>query len=152
MLNAYWAEVVPVIEQAGGAIEHFAGDGVMASFNAGVDQPDHAARAGSTALAIVAAGGRLAASSPGWPVFRAGVNTGRAVVGNVGAAGRRSFTVIGDTTNVAARLSAVAEPGGVVVSGATWGSLGPARDGAPLGPTIVKGKRLPVEAWVLRHT
>jgi len=149
MLNTYWAEVVPVIDASGGVVESFAGDGVMASFNSAADQPDHAVRAASTALAIVAVGKRLAASNTGWPLFRAGVNTGPAVVGNVGAAGRQSFTVIGDTTNVAARLTAVGNPGQVVVSGATWASLGQARHGHDLGPTRVKGKRLPIDAWVL---
>ncbi len=42
MLNAYWAVVVPVIDETGGVVEHFAGDGVMASFNTGRDQADHA--------------------------------------------------------------------------------------------------------------
>jgi len=149
MLNSYWAVVVPVIEAASGVVEHFAGDGVMVSFSTAEDQPDHAARAARTALAIGAAGAELAATNPGWPVFRAGVNTGRAVVGNVGAAGRRSFTVIGDTTNVAARITAAAEPGQVVVSGATWAALGEARAGEPLGQIRVKGKRRAVEAWIL---
>ena len=58
--------------------------------------------------------------------------------------------VIGDTTNVAARLLALGEPGTVVVAAATWERLGPARDGVGLGPTRVKGKREPVLAWVLR--
>jgi class 3 adenylate cyclase len=84
---------------------------------------------------------------PGWPIFRVGVNSGRAVVGNVGAEGRRSFTVIGDTTNVAARLRAAAEPGSVVASAATWAALGSAIDGVALGSIALKGKRAPVEAW-----
>ena len=45
MLNEYWGAVVPIIDAAGGIIEHFAGDGVMAIFDAGNDQPDHARRA-----------------------------------------------------------------------------------------------------------
>ena len=53
MLNEYWAAVVPVIDAAGGAIEQFAGDGVMAIFNAGGEQPDHARRAARAGLAIV---------------------------------------------------------------------------------------------------
>jgi class 3 adenylate cyclase len=150
MLNAYWAVVVPVIDASGGVIEHFAGDGVMAVFNASGDQPDHARRAAGTALAIVEAGRPLASANPGWPTFRVGVNTGRAVVGDVGAAGRRSFAVIGDTTNVAARLMSAGEPGQVVVSKSTWETLGEGADGVALGPTRVKGKRLPVEAWILR--
>ncbi|HEX9550864.1 MAG TPA: adenylate/guanylate cyclase domain-containing protein [Candidatus Limnocylindrales bacterium] len=151
MLNAYWEVVVPVIEASGGVVEHFAGDGVMVTFNSAEDQPDHAVRAARTALAIGAAGAALAASNPGWPTFRAGVNSGPAVVGNVGATGRRSFAVIGDTTNVAARLTAAAEPGRVVVSGATWEALGGSRAGEALGSIPVKGKRRAVEAWVLNE-
>jgi adenylate cyclase len=151
MLNQYWAVVVPVIDVAGGVIEQFAGDGVMAIFNTGGDQPDHARRAARTGLAIIEAGRPLAAAHPDWPIFRVGVNSGPAVVGNVGAEGRRSFAVIGDTTNVAARLMAAGEPGEVVVAGATWQALDGARDGVALGPTRLKGKAVPVEAWILRN-
>ena len=150
MLNAYWAVVVPAIERGGGVVEHFAGDGVLASFNTADNQPDHPSRASATALAIIEAGGPLAATHADWPIFRAGVNTGPVIVGNVGAEGRRSFTVIGDTTNLAARLLALGEPGQVVVAEATWERLGPGRDGVALGPSRVKGKREPVLAWVLR--
>jgi class 3 adenylate cyclase len=149
MLNRYWAEVVPAIDASGGVVEQFAGDGVLASFNATGEMPDHARRAARTALAIVAIGRRLAAEHPGWPMFRAGITTGRAVVGNVGAADRRSFAVIGDTTNTAARLMSVAEPGAVVVADATWQALGAEARGFALGPTRVKGRRQPVTAWVL---
>ncbi|MDP9467145.1 MAG: adenylate/guanylate cyclase domain-containing protein, partial [Chloroflexota bacterium] len=99
MLNEHWAAVVPVIDAAGGAIEQFAGDGVMAIFNAGGDQPDHARRAATAGLAIIDAGRPVAATHPGWPIFRVGVNSGRAVVGDVGVARRRSFAAIGDTSN-----------------------------------------------------
>lgn len=150
MLNEYWAAVVPAIDAAGGVIEQFAGDGVMAIFNAGGDQPDHARRAARAALAIVEAGRPLADAHPDWPIFRVGVNTGPAVIGNVGVAGRLSFAAIGDTSNVAARLMSAGDPGQVVIAGTTWRALGPGRDGVALGPTRVKGKRDPVEAWVLR--
>jgi class 3 adenylate cyclase len=75
------------------------------------------------------------------------VNTGPAIVGNVGIEGRRSFTAIGDTTNIAARLLSVAEPGSVVASAASWASLGEGIDGVSLGSMVLKGKRDPVEAW-----
>ena len=149
MLNAFWAVVVPVIDSAGGVIEHFAGDGVMAMFNVSGDQPDHARRAARAALAIVAAARPLAAAHAGWPIFRVGVNTGPAVVGDIGAAGRRSFAVIGDATNTAARLMAAGEPGQVVVGRVTWEALGPDAVGTDLGPIHVKGKREPVQAWRL---
>ena len=148
MLNEYWAAVVPVIDAAGGDIEHFAGDGVMAIFNAGGDQPDHARRAAQTGLAIVRAGRPIATEHPDWPVFRVGVNTGPAVVGIVGSDTRRSFSAIGDSINTAARLMAAGEPGDVVVGRSTWDALGDA-SGQPLGAVRVKGKSTPVEAWRL---
>ncbi len=149
MLNEYWGAVVPVIEAAGGVIEQFAGDGVMAIFNAGGDQPDHAIRAAGVGLAIVAAGRPVADTHPGWPIFRVGVNTGSAVIGNVGSDARRSFAAIGDSINTAARLMAAGEPGQVVVGKATWEALGDDRAGASLGAVRVKGKSAPVEAWRL---
>jgi adenylate cyclase len=149
MLNAFWAVVVPVIDAAGGVIEQFAGDGIMAIFNAGGDQPDHARRAARAALAIVDAARPLAADHPGWPIFRVGVNTGPAVVGDIGAEARRSFAAIGDATNTAARLMAAGEPGQVIVGRNTWEALGPEATGAALGPIMVKGKREAVEAWRL---
>jgi class 3 adenylate cyclase len=149
MLNEYWAAVVPVITAAGGVIEHFAGDGVMAVFNAGGDQPDHARRAARAGLAISHAGRPLASANPGWPVFRIGINTGSAVVGNVGAIGRQSFAVIGDTTNTAARLMSAGEPGQVIVARATWDALAGTASGRTLGPIQVKGKTAAVDAWVL---
>ncbi len=150
MLNKYWAVVVPAIDAAGGVVEHFAGDGVMVIFNAVGDQLDHANRAATTGLAIAAAGRSLAEAHPSWPLFRVGVNTGPAVVGNVGATGRRSFAAIGDTINTASRLTSVGSPGQVVVGRETWERLGPGKVGEALGPTRVKGKATAVDAWVLR--
>jgi class 3 adenylate cyclase len=149
MLNAYWAAVVPVVDRAGGTIEHFAGDGALTVFNAAGDQPDHARRAASAATEILAATREIAAAHPGWPVFRIGINTGPVVVGVIGTAARRSFAAIGDPVNTGARLQAVAEPGQVVVGRATWEALDDPAAGVPLGPIRVKGKREPVEAWRL---
>jgi class 3 adenylate cyclase len=149
MLNAFWAVVVPVIDAAGGVIEHFAGDGIMAIFNARGDQPDHARRAAGAALAIVDTARPLAADHPGWPIFRVGVNTGPAVIGDIGSQARRSFAAIGDATNTAARLMAAGEPGQVVVGRSTWQALGPEAGGVALGQIMVKGKREAVEAWRL---
>ena len=151
MLNDYWAAVVPVIDAAGGEIEQFAGDAVMAIFNVAGDQPDHARRAVNAAVAIVAAGRGVLERHPDWPAFRVGVSTGHAVVGNVGTHGRRSFAVIGDTTNTSARMMSIAGPQEVLVTRSTWEALPPdARRGEPLGPLAVKGRREPVEVWRLR--
>jgi adenylate cyclase len=148
MLNAYWAKVVPVVAAEDGMIERFAGDAVMVIFNAAADQPDHALRAARAALAFAGASEAVAAGRPDWPRFRVGVNSGPAVIGNVGAADQHSFTAIGDTTNLAARLQAAAEPGRVVIGGKTAAEL----TGAilePLGALDLKGKSEPVEAFLL---
>jgi adenylate cyclase len=153
MLNAYWAVAVPVVvREHGGLIERFAGDAVMVVFNAVGDQPDHAQRAVAAALGMQRATEDTRKGRPDWPRFRAGVNTGRAVVGNVGTEEQRSFAAIGDTTNLAARLQTAAAPGQVVVSRATADAL-PDRAGlAPLGPLELKGKASPVEAFAVRPT
>jgi class 3 adenylate cyclase len=148
MLNAYWAQVVPVVAAEDGMIERFAGDAVMVVFNAAHDQPDHPVRAARAALGFVEASEEVASGKPDWPRFRVGVNSGPAVIGNVGAAEQRSFTAIGDTTNLAARLQAAAEPGRVVIGATTAASL----TGAilePLGRLDLKGKSEPVEAFRL---
>ena len=150
MLNEYWGLTVPVVvREHGGLIERFAGDAVMVVFNAAVDQPDHALRAVKAAVDMQRATEATAAQRPGWPRFRAGVNTGPALVGNVGAAGQQSFTAIGDTTNVAARLQTAAEPGQVVVGTRTVADLGEAAVVEPLGTLQLKGKSAPVEAFRL---
>ena len=149
MLNAYWAQVVPVVAAEDGMIERFAGDAVMVVFNAAADQPDHALRAARAALAFADASEAVAAGRPDWPRFRVGVNSGPAVIGNVGAAEQHSFTAIGDTTNLAARLQAAAEPGRVVIGSATHAALVGQAVVEPLAPLDLKGKSEPVEAFVL---
>jgi adenylate cyclase len=149
MLNEYWAEAVPAVTEQGGMIERFAGDAVLVVFNAGGDQPDHAVRASRAALHLQRASGRVSERRPDWPRFRAGVNTGTALVGNVGSLEQRSFTAIGDTTNLASRLQSSAEPGKVVIAGETRSRLGDAAVVETLEPLELKGKSEAVEAFVL---
>ena len=82
------------------------------------------------------------------PRFHIGINSGRAYVGSIGAAGRRTFSAVGDTTNLAARLQGAARSGEIVIGDATWGRLDDAR-GQPLDALALKGKRQPVRAWRL---
>jgi len=150
MLNRYWGATVPIVgEREGGVIERFAGDAIMVVFNAVQDQPDHAMRAARAAIGMRDEVMQVAAERPDWPRFRIGINTGRAVVGNVGAAGMRSFTAIGDTTNLSARLQAQARPGRIVISRATREAIGAAAEVEQLGALELKGKQAPVEAFVL---
>jgi class 3 adenylate cyclase len=150
MLNTYYGAIVPVILGEGGTVVQFVGDAVMAVFNAPTDQPDHALRAARAGLMLQQAVGRIAADRPGWPRFRVGVNTGPALVGNVGAAQMRNYTAIGDTTNLAARLQGVAQPGTVVIGPLTRAQLGPRALVHMLNGVAVKGRRESVTCYVLQ--
>jgi class 3 adenylate cyclase len=151
MLNAYYGAVVPVILDRGGTVTQFVGDAVMAIFNAPVRQPDHARRAGAAGLRLHRAIDEVAAGRAGWPRFRVGINTGPALIGNVGSAEMRNFTAVGDTTNVAARLERLAEPGQVVIGALTRSQIGDAASLTALGAVSVKGREQPVDAFVLHE-
>lgn len=149
MLNAYYGAVVPVILDAGGTVLPFAGDAVVAIWNAPVRQCDHVLRAARAALALHTVVEKAAVGHPDWPRFRVGLNTGPALVGNVGAQQIRNFTAIGDTINLAARLESLAEPGQVVIGPNTAAALGDAARVTAHGWVVVKGKRDPVRLRVL---
>jgi adenylate cyclase len=122
---------------------------MMALFNAPVRQADHPARAARAALALQRGVDEVAAQMPGWPRFRVGVNTGEALVGNIGSEVLRNYNATGDAVNVAARLESLAQPGQVVIGSATHAALGGRVDATPLGELVVKGRRQPVTAHVL---
>jgi class 3 adenylate cyclase len=148
MLNAAFGAAVPVVLAEGGTIVQFAGDAMMAIFNAPIRQPDHALRAARAALQLQRSSAAVR-SAPGTPRFRVGLNTGRALVGNVGGAHLQTFTAIGDTTNLAARLQTFAPAGSVVVGERTFELLGDLADVRPLGQPELKGKSVPVRVYEL---
>ena len=148
MLNAYWAATVPILAgRAKGLIERFAGDAILVLFNALDDQPDHPVRAVRAAIDMQRASEDTAREHPGWPRFRIGVNTGPAALGNVGAGPQRSFTAIGDATNVAARLQTSARPGGILIGSTTYESIRDEIVAEPFGELALKGKPTPVPAF-----
>jgi class 3 adenylate cyclase len=103
-----------------GTINQFTGDGVMALFGAPVAHEDHAQRACYAAVAI-----RQATSEYGEKIkreygtdfqMRVGLNSGPVIVGTIGDDLRMDYTAVGDTTNLAARMEGLAEPGTILVS------------------------------------
>ena len=148
MLNRHFGLAVPHILDNGGTVIQFQGDAVLAVFNAPSRQPDHALRAVTAALRMQESITDLA-EREGWPRFRIGINTGSALVGNIGSEELRTYNVMGDAINVAARLEAVAEPGRVVVGDATAAAIDDAARLRPLGPLELKGRAQPVEAFEL---
>jgi len=149
MLNEYFGVAIPpVVEQYGGQVDRLVGDALMVTFNTQGDQPDHPERAARAALAIQQVTGEVAVEHPQWPRFRVGVNTGEAAVGLLGTAGGRTFTVIGDAVNLAARLEGAASVGEVLIGAETARRLPTAHTEA-LGPVQVKGKAESVEVYRL---
>jgi class 3 adenylate cyclase len=149
LLNDYFDAVVPIVFEEGGTIVQFAGDALIAIFNAPVRQADHAVHASRAALAIQAAVGSIAAEDATLPRFRAGVNTGPAVVGNIGGREMRNFTAIGDTINLAARLQTFAEAGQVVIGETTYAAIARIARVRLLGTPELKGKSDPVAVYQL---
>ncbi len=149
MLNRYFNDVVPLILEEGGTVDKFVGDAMMAIWGAPNRQADHALRGARAALAVQAAVARVAATNPGFPSFRFGLNSGPALVGNIGSEQIRNFTAIGDTVNLAARLQETAQPGQVVIGPGTYAAIGHRAVLQPLGQVRVRGKEGSVEAFVL---
>jgi adenylate cyclase len=148
MLNASFERAIPAICAHGGEIDRLVGDAIVATFNTRGDQPDHAARASRAALEVLRATEPAESAHPDWPRFRIGLNSGEALVGVVGAREGKSYTVIGDTVNVAARLQGAAPVGAVAIGAGTLRAL-PGAQVRALGRVALKGKREPVEAYVL---
>ena len=149
MLNTYLRVAIPpIVQQHDGEIDRLIGDAIMATWGTRGDQPDHARRAVDAALAVQRETGRIAEGHPGWPRFRAAVNTGEALVGVLGAESGRSYTVIGDTVNLAARLESQAPPGRVVIGSGTLRALPGVRVEALEG-IRVKGRSETVDAYLV---
>ena len=108
MLNAFLTDASEVVSSAGGVIVDFSGDGFIAAFNAPLSVPHHEARALTAAADLLAHvkdrryGGHALN-------IRVGLATGALAAGSVGGGGRRTYTVYGDTVNLAARLQEMAK-------------------------------------------
>lgn len=117
-LEAYFPQVVDAILAEGGMVDKIVGDGVHALFNAPLDQPGHAAAALRAAAGIRARTEALRTRPEGAGLGRTriGIETGRAVLGDVGAGGRIDYTAHGPAVNLAARLQEAARELGVAVA------------------------------------
>jgi class 3 adenylate cyclase len=150
LLSTYYEVAAPLISREfGGEVEKFIGDGLMATFNSRGDQPDHALRAAGAGLALQQALGRLAERHPGWPRLRVGVNTGEAVLRELGGHGYVAYTLVGDTINTGSRLEGKAPAGGVLIGAETFRQL---PDGAvveAIRGLQVKGKADALDAYLL---
>ena len=123
LMNEYLTEVTDIITNAGGTLDKYIGDAVVAMFGAPFDLENHPMKACMAAFAIqerqIYLRERWARDHKNWPaeVFsmrtRIGLNTGDAIVGNMGSSSRFNFTMMGDTVNLGARCESGAKAYGV---------------------------------------
>ncbi len=117
LLNEYLSEMTEIILSSGGTLDKYEGDAIVAFWNAPLEQPDHALRACRSALRCQARLGelrpRLKEKYGRAMAMRIGLNSGPAVVGNMGSSRRFDYTAMGDTINLAARLEGACKQYGI---------------------------------------
>lgn len=155
ILNDHFEVLAGLVARHGGYVVDFLGDGLFAVFGAPEALGDHAGRAVACAIEMQLA--REAQNreffTRGWPPLDMGVgiNTGPAVVGNMGSNLRTKYGVVGHPVNLAARIESFTVGGQVLVSESTREALGD-RLGAD-GPLEAEAKGLgaPVRMWMVRR-
>jgi adenylate cyclase len=124
LMNEYLTACTDIVQSEGGTLDKYIGDAVVAMFGAPLALPNHPLQACVTALRVQRRCAELREKwghepQKNWPEIvlrmrtRIGLNSGRAVVGNMGSASRFSYTMMGDTVNLAARMESGAKCWGV---------------------------------------
>jgi adenylate cyclase len=150
MLNAYFGQIIPLMENVGGEVHQIVGDELLVVFGKDAATSEHALLAARAALLLQRVAKGTASDHPDWPQFRVGVSSGEVHTGVVGASrGHRKHGIVGDVVNLAARLQAAAPVGSVLIGEETFRELGPRAVVEPVPPMAVKGKRHPVRSYVL---
>jgi len=163
LMNEYLSAMTDAQQAEGGTLDKYIGDAIVTMFGMPLPIPDHAARACASALRMQERHAQLRrqwAEAGNWPAevvnmrTRIGLNTGRAVIGNMGSRVRFNYTMMGDTVNLAARCESGAKTYGVYVM-VTEATLGQALRSMPdlfyrkLDRIVVKGRTQPVEIFEL---
>lgn len=142
LLNEYFSEMTEAIFKYEGTLDKYIGDAIMAIFGAPNVMPDHPYRSVCTGLEMIERLQVLNETRTPEEQFniRIGINTGRAVAGDIGSIKRMEYTVLGNTVNVASRIESMAcKPNQVVVGESTYQAV---KDGfvcENIGPIRLKG-------------
>ncbi len=151
MLNKHFSVLGEVVFSHGGIITNYAGDMLMAVFNALDDQPSHALLAVQTAIEIQQALSDLQQNpSAGMPFvfdFGIGINSGDCVVGYLGFENRFEYTAIGESINISSRLSGVASAGQILVSKHTYQKLEGKINARSVGSVQLRGRGEAIDAY-----
>jgi len=152
MLVEYLSAFTDVILKHDGTVDKYIGDCIMAFWNAPLDQADHRKLGILTAIDCQAEMTRLNETLTQFaikPKCRVGVNSGHMVVGNMGSKSRLSYTVMGDTVNMASRMEGANKyfHSKIMTSEATFGDLKDSFDYRYLGSIRVVGKAIPTKVY-----
>ncbi len=151
LLDPVLDHMMEAVHRFEGTVIHVLGDGIVALFGAPIAHEDAAVRACYAALRMQDTVKRYAEGvrqSEGIPIqIRVGLNSGEVVVRSIGSDLRMDYTVVGQTTNVAARMEQMAVPGSILISADTLAMAEGYVQVKPLGAMKVKGLDLPLEAF-----
>ena len=147
LLNRFFGTVDEVVRESGGSIDKHIGDAVMAVFGAPVAHTDDPERALRAALGIHDA---VAALEPPLSVH-VGVASGEVVASTTGSTVHTEYTVTGDSVNLAARLTGLAQTGETLASASVRRALGERFDGESLEEQLIAGLPEPVTVWRLKR-
>ena len=149
LLNGFFEEMLKPLFAMGGTLDKFIGDCIMAFFGAPEPQSDHADRAVKVANAMLERLEHLNKSQalPHPLELRVAINSGKAVVGDVGSSQRVDYTVLGGTVNLASRLEAVCQPRQCVISENTYNRLQYQKAFSPIGKSKFKGIDQPITVY-----
>jgi adenylate cyclase len=154
-MNEYLSAMTDIIESNGGYIDKYIGDSIVAVFGAPVDDADHARHAAQAALGCRDRLDELnqhSAALRGLQVaHRMGLNSGEALVGNIGSVRRFNYSVMSDAVNVASRLEGANKHYGttIIASETTVALTGSTFSWRELDATRVKGRTTPVKIYEL---
>src|SRR3982751_632108 len=143
ILNDYLSRMTDVIFKYEGTLDKYIGDAIMAVFGAPLDMVDHAERSLRTALEMREKLEEFNTERKEGPTLRIriGINSGKAVAGEIGSINKKEYTVLGDTVNIASRLeSSVAKPMMIVLGENTYEATKEHFEFRSLGKATLKGK------------
>lgn len=152
LMNEYLSAMTDIIEKHGGYIDKYIGDSIVAVFGAPVSDPSHASNAVRASLQCRARLGELNAGGAfhGYSLaHRIGLNSGEALVGNIGSKRRFNYTVMSDAVNVASRLEGANKYFGtsIMASEMTVAQTGDTFAWRELDAIRVKGRAEPVNVY-----
>jgi len=152
VLNQYFEVFHSIITYYGGHVDKYIGDAVMAVFNHPKEDEKHTRNAAMAGVAMTVACKQLGVlRKDGNKVsFRVGLNRGDVIVGNIGAAERLEYTVIGDAVNVASRMGGLGGHDEVVLPKATFDAIGSGFVFEDMGKIEVKGVSEALQCGVVK--